>query len=100
MPAPELDPVIHAATRLRIVTTLASLKPGDAIAFPRLRDLLDLTVGNLSTHLTKLEEAGYVEIDKVFEGKRPATYVKLTQTGWAAFERYLVSLNELLGGVS
>jgi DNA-binding MarR family transcriptional regulator len=97
---PDLDPVIHAASRLRLVTTLASLPIGDAISFTRLLKLLDMTVGNLSTHLSRLEEAGYIEVTKTFEGKRPVTYVKLTGAGWAAFERYLTNLNELLDGLN
>jgi DNA-binding transcriptional ArsR family regulator len=54
-----LDPVIHAATRLRIVATLAALPDGDALAFTRLQEILDLTPGNLITHLRKLEDADY-----------------------------------------
>jgi DNA-binding MarR family transcriptional regulator len=100
MAVPDLDPVIHAAARLRIVTTLATLNPGDAITFTRLAQILGLTDGNLSTHLAKLEEAGYVEITKTFAGKRPVTHAKLTTAGWAAFERYLTNLNQILGTVT
>jgi DNA-binding MarR family transcriptional regulator len=92
-----LDPVIHAATRLRIVAALNALGQGDKLAFNALREALDLTVGNLSVHLTKLETAGYVAIDKTFVGRKPATYVALTAQGRAAFEQYLKDLKELLG---
>jgi DNA-binding MarR family transcriptional regulator len=81
------------------MTALATLPLGDSIAFNKLQEMLHMTVGNLSTHLTKLETIGYIGIDKTFRGKRPVTYVKLTATGWAAFERYLTSLNELLGNL-
>jgi DNA-binding transcriptional ArsR family regulator len=53
----ELDPVIHAQARLRIVSALATLDRGESITFPRLLELLDMTAGNLSTHLRKLEDA-------------------------------------------
>ena len=94
----ELDPVIHAQARLRVVATLASLPRGDRIAFPRLQKLLDMTAGNLSTHLRRLEEAEYVTIRKTHEGRTPATYVELTSTGRLAFERYTRSLTDLLRG--
>jgi len=57
-----LDPVIHSQARLRVMTTLTALAPGDLLTFPRLLSMLDLTAGNLSIHLRKLEEAGYVEV--------------------------------------
>jgi DNA-binding MarR family transcriptional regulator len=100
MTGPGLDPVIHAEARLRIMTTLAALEPGDRIVFGKLQTTLGLTVGNLSTHLTKLEEAGYVEITKTFEGKRPATYLSLTPAGRLAFEAYRAQLKALLGEAS
>ena len=100
MPDVELDPVIHAQARLRVVATLASLGPHDRIAFPRLQRLLDMTAGNLSTHLRRLEEADYVKITKTHEGRTPATYVALTLAGRLAFERYTQALRALLGGAS
>ncbi|MDR0627496.1 MAG: transcriptional regulator [Bifidobacteriaceae bacterium] len=92
-----LDPVIHAATRLRVMAALNTLGPGDKLAFGALRKMLDLTVGNLSVHLTKLEAAGYLTIDKTFEGRKPATYVGLTTKGRAAFEQYIKDLKDLIG---
>jgi Helix-turn-helix domain len=59
-----LDPLIHAPARLRIVVTLAALREGDALSSPRLQRTLDLTPGNLITHLRKLEAAGYVVTEK------------------------------------
>ncbi len=93
-----LDPVIHATARLRVVATLAALDPGDELSFPRLQKVLDMTAGNLSTHLRKLEDAGYVRITKTHEGRTPATYLALTSTGRAAFERYTDALTTLLKG--
>jgi DNA-binding MarR family transcriptional regulator len=92
-----LDPVIHAEARLRITAALAAVRSGDQISFPRLQKLLDMTSGNLSTHLRKLEDAGYVESTKTFEGRTPATYLALTPTGRAAFDTYTRTLRSLLG---
>ncbi|TDE98928.1 ArsR family transcriptional regulator [Occultella glacieicola] len=94
----ELDPVIHAQARLRVVATLATLDEGDRLAFPKLQKLLEMTAGNLSTHLRKLEEADYVLIDKRFEGRSPATYLELTKKGRRAFESYTETLEALLRG--
>ena len=93
----ELDPVIHAAARLRITATLAALDRDERIAFPRLQELLSMTAGNLSTHLQKLEEAGYVVIDKTFQGRTPATYLALTPRGRLAYDEYTTALRELIG---
>jgi DNA-binding MarR family transcriptional regulator len=93
----DLDPVIHAQARLRVVATLAPFAPGDSISFPRLQKLLDMTAGNLSTHLRKLEDAGYVGVTKTHEGRVPATYVALTPAGRRAFEAYTEQLRALLG---
>lgn len=94
----ELDPVIHASARLRICASLAALERGDRISFPRLQELLGMTAGNLSTHLRKLEDAGYVDVDKTFEGRSPATYLNLSTAGRHAFENYTAQLRTLLGG--
>lgn len=96
--ADELDPVIHAPARLRVVATLAALARGDEVAFPRLRKLLDMTAGNLSTHLRKLEDAGYVQVTKTHEGRVPATYLALTDRGRGAFAEYQTALTNLLKG--
>ena len=96
----ELDPVIHAAARLRIVAALATLAPDEQVAFPRLQELLDMTAGNLSTHLRKLEDAGYVSVTKTHEGRTPATYLALTARGRSAFEDYTTALNTLLKGAA
>jgi DNA-binding MarR family transcriptional regulator len=93
----ELDPVIHAQARLRVTATLAALGPGDRLTFPRLQQLLEMTAGNLSTHLRKLEEAGYVEVTKAHERRTPVTSVMLTTTGRRAFEQYRDTLRGLLG---
>jgi DNA-binding MarR family transcriptional regulator len=97
MTVDELDPVIHASARLKITATLATLPVGDQIAFPRLQELLGMTAGNLSTHLRKLEDAGYVDVVKSHQGRTPATYLALSRSGRRAFEDYLEALRALLG---
>lgn len=92
-----LDPVIHAAARLRITATLATLHDDDSVTFPRLQELLDMTAGNLSTHLRKLEEAEYVQVEKTHRGLKPVTYVALTKKGRRAFEDYTEALRKLIG---
>ncbi|MFC4223647.1 transcriptional regulator [Lysinibacter cavernae] len=96
----DLDPVIHAQARLRIMASLATLDASDSIAFPRLQELLEMTPGNLSTHLRKLEDADYVTQDKGFSGRKPVTYVALSRTGRRAYEDYLDQLKSLIQGAS
>jgi DNA-binding MarR family transcriptional regulator len=94
----ELDPLIHAPARLRIVATLAALAPGDTLSFTRLQDILALTPGNLITHLRKLEDAGYTAVVKTGSGTASLTTVALTPFGRAAFDSYALALNDLLMG--
>ncbi len=94
-----LDPVIHAQARLRVTVALAALATGDRITFPRLQELLDMTAGNLSTHLRKLEDAGYVEITKAHQRRTPVTYVALTGPGRRAFADYTAALRVLLAPI-
>jgi DNA-binding MarR family transcriptional regulator len=97
MPAAgDLDPVIHTQARLRIMTTLTALPTGDRLTFPRLQQLLDTTAGNLSTHLRRLEDAGYVAVTKGHIGRVPATHVEATRAGRRAFEDYVAQLAALL----
>jgi DNA-binding MarR family transcriptional regulator len=93
---PELDPVIHAQARLRVVASLSTLRESDRIAFPRLQEILKMTAGNLSVHLRKLEDAGYVEVTKTHHGRTPATLVHLTRRGRLAFDDYTAALRALL----
>lgn len=93
----ELDPVIHAQARLRIMAALATLDAVEQISFPRLQELLDMTAGNLSTHLRKLEDAAYVEVSKTHKGRTPVTYLALTKQGRRAFEDYMDALRGVLG---
>jgi DNA-binding MarR family transcriptional regulator len=94
-----LDPVIHAPVRLRIVATLAALSAGDTLSFTRLQDMLDLTAGNLITHLRKLEEAGYLTSETTGNGRASRTSVGLTSDGRAALAGYTEALRGLLNGL-
>lgn len=96
----ELDPVIHSQARLRVVATLAQFPRDDRIAFTKLQRVLDMTAGNLSTHLRKLEDAGYVEVTKSFQGRTPVTHLSLTSRGRLAFEEYSAAVTKILGGTS
>jgi DNA-binding MarR family transcriptional regulator len=88
-----LDEVIHGRLRLGIMAYLAGAGTAD---FNTLKARLQATDGNLSVHLRKLEEAGYVAIDKSFAGKKPLTQVRMTDTGRAAFIRYLDAMAALV----
>ncbi|MBC7227139.1 MAG: transcriptional regulator [Thermoflexales bacterium] len=92
----DLDPVIHQPTRLRIMAALVGLDEGDKADFIFLRDLLGLTDGNLSVHLQRLEEAGYVRVEKTFVGRRPKTWVWVTAKGREAFAAYINALENIL----
>lgn len=91
-----LDPVIHAPARLQIAATLAQLTVGDSLAFTRLQKELSMTAGNLSTHVQKLENAGYVEVTKTYEGRSPVTYLALSTSGRGALEIYTRQMREIL----
>jgi DNA-binding transcriptional ArsR family regulator len=92
----ELDPLIHAPARLRIMVTLATLREGDDLSFTRLQDIIGLTPGNLITHLRKLEDAGYVTTVKSGGGVTARTAVSSTFNGRAALNRYTAVLRDLL----
>ena len=94
-----LDPLIHAPARLRIVVTLAALREGDSLSFPRLQRMLDLTPGNLITHLRKLEDAGYLLTEKTDAGPSAGTSVALTRAGRQALDDYTATLRGILDGV-
>ncbi len=89
----ELDPLLHERGRLAIVSALAA---APRLTFTELRDTLGMTDGNLSVHLQKLEEKGYVTIDKQFVGRRPQTTCQLTRSGRKAFTNYLDHLEAIV----
>ena len=92
-PLADIDQVIHASARLMVLTYLYVV---ESVDFVFLKNMTGLTWGNLSTHLTKLEEAGYIAINKAFKGKKPHTTISLTRQGRTAFRKYKKSLQQVL----
>jgi DNA-binding MarR family transcriptional regulator len=92
-PAQRLDDVVHQRVRLGI---LAVLEQADRADFTYLRTALGLTDGNLSRHLSVLEEAGYLETTKTFEGRKPRTWVRSTRQGKVALAEEMAALRELV----
>ena len=92
-PLAEINQVIHASARLMVLTYLYVVESADYVFLKR---LTGLTWGNLSTHLTKLEETGYIAINKEFKGKKPHTTINLTKQGRTAFREYKRSLQQVL----
>jgi DNA-binding MarR family transcriptional regulator len=88
-----IDQIIHAPARLTVLTYLYVVESAD---FVFLKNMTGLTWGNLSTHLSKLEEADYVTIEKEFKGKKPHTMIRLTDKGRAAFREYKQNVQKVL----
>ncbi len=89
----EIDGLVHSPARLMVMTYLYVV---DSVDFVYLRRLTGLTWGNLSTHLSKLEEANYVAMEKEFRGKKPNTMIRLTDQGRAAFRDYKQNMQQIL----
>ena len=92
----ELNETIHQPVRLRIMASLVTLEPGNEVDFTYLRELLDVTDGNLGAHLRKLEEAGYITINKTFVERKPRTYVSATAEGRKVFQEHVAALESIL----
>jgi len=93
----DLDRLIHEPARLMIVTILSAVESAD---FLYLQHETGLTRGNLSAHLSKLEEAGYVKIEKTYKGKLPLTVCKLTATGQKALNGYRRQLQQFMAATT
>jgi DNA-binding MarR family transcriptional regulator len=92
-----LDDVIHGRVRLGIMAYLAYTEAAD---FNTLKARLQVTQGNLSVHLRKLEDAGYIEIEKSFLNRKPLTRARITDIGRIAFAGYLAELTKLVDGAA
>ncbi len=90
----DIDHVVHAPARLIVLTYLYVV---ESTNFVFLKNMTGLTWGNLSAHLSKLEEAGYVTIEKEFKGKKPHTMIRLTDRGRSAFRQYRQGMQKVLG---
>jgi len=94
----EVNDVIHQPVRLRIMAALVTLEPADQVDFTYLRDLLEVTDGNLGAHLRKLEESGYLAVDKTFVERKPRTFVAATAEGRRVFKEHVAALESILKG--
>jgi DNA-binding MarR family transcriptional regulator len=92
----QLNETIHQTVRLRIMAALVTLGAGDEVDFTYLRDLLEVTDGNLGAHLRKLEEAGYISVNKTFVERKPRTYVAATPEGRRIFQEHVTALESIL----
>jgi DNA-binding MarR family transcriptional regulator len=90
------DEIIHQSMRLKIMAALNVLERNSWLEFTRLRGMLDTTDGNLGAHLETLSKAGYVTLDKRFDGKRPQTRVRATSAGRRAFADHVAYLRDIL----
>ena len=93
---PQLDNIIHQPVRLQIMSSLVSLDQNERVNFTYLRKLLKLTDGNLGAHLSKLEQAGYIEIEKMFVARKPQTFIRATGKGRDAFDNHIAALKEIV----
>jgi DNA-binding MarR family transcriptional regulator len=94
----ELNETIHQSVRLRIMAALVSMEAANEVDFSYLRDLLDVTDGNLGAHLRKLEEAGYIAVNKTFIERKPRTFVSATPEGRKVFQEHVAALEAILKG--
>lgn len=89
----KLDPLLHSELRLAVMSLLVELEEAD---FVYLRENTQATAGNLSVQLDKLSEAGYIFVEKTFEGKKPRTICRITTIGLNAFESYVDAIKSYL----
>lgn len=92
----ELNETIHQPVRLRIMAALVTLEAGNEVDFTYLRDLLQVTDGNLGAHLRKLEEAGYIAVNKTFIERKPRTFVAASVAGREVFREHVAALESIL----
>ena len=93
---PPIDKIIHEPARLTILANLFVIKEADFIA---LKNLTKMTLGNLSSHISKLEDAGYVDVKKKISGKKTITRIRLTDKGRTAFREYRQKMDNFLKGL-
>ncbi len=90
----ELDPLLHSQLRLAVMSILLSVEEAE---FVYLKEKTQATAGNLSVQIDKLNEAGYIEVEKSFVGKKPRTVCRITSAGRKAFEEYVQALKSYIG---
>ena len=93
MPFQPLDPLLHSELRLAVMSLLISTSEAE---FPYIKEQTGATAGNLSVQIDKLSAAGYIEVEKIFKGKRPCTICRITDKGRQAFETYVEALRSYI----
>lgn len=91
---PSLDPLLHSQLRLAVMSILIGVKEAE---FNFIKEKTESTAGNLSIQLSKLKEAGYIEITKQFKGNYPLTICKISELGKTSFEKYVAAIEKYLG---
>lgn len=91
----KISDIIHGRLRLGVMAFLAN---AEAASFTELKTALSVTSGNLSIQMRKLEEAGYIKINKTIVGRKPLTTIRMTKAGKTAFALYIEALSGVLGG--
>jgi DNA-binding MarR family transcriptional regulator len=94
----KFNAIVHQPVRLRIMAALVTLEPADEVEFAYLRDLLEVTDGNLGAHLRRLEDTGYIAVSKTFVERKPRTFVSATPEGRRAFRAHVAALESILKG--
>jgi DNA-binding MarR family transcriptional regulator len=89
----QLDPLLHSQLRLAVMSLLISVESAD---FVYIKEQTESTAGNLSVQIDKLSTAGYIEVTKQFEGKKPKTTCEVTDKGITAFEAYVKTIQQYL----
>lgn len=89
----ELDPLLHSQLRLAVMSILMSVEEAD---FSYLKEKTEATAGNLSVQIEKLSNAGYIDVEKGFNGRKPRTVCRVTDMGKKAFENYVDALKSYL----
>lgn len=95
-PSVSADDIIHQGTRLRIMAILNTLERREALEFGQLKAMIETTDGNLGAHIDTLARAGYVDVEKLFVGRRPQTRVKATTIGRRAFRGHIAFLRKII----
>ena len=92
----ELNEIIHQPVRLRIMAALVTLGPDEEVDFTYLRNLLEVTDGNLGAHLRKLEESGFINVNKLFVERKPRTFISASTEGRKVFNEHVAALESIL----
>jgi len=92
----KLNETIHQPVRLRIMAALVTLDPDEEVDFTYLRKLLEVTDGNLGAHLRKLEESGYITVNKLFVERKPRTFISASTDGRKVFKEHVAALESIL----